>query len=187
MKDTAETSEEPPQRIIANELANISATTMASISQSENLVRTIRQLGNSRHQPPNPEIRAEIPVLPLDYQLPKNGEQFLLFDSGHGDDNQILIFGTNQTVKRFANSGEWYCDRTFSVCPQIFFQLYTIHARISKTIPCIFGLLPKKTRITYDRFLLEKEFNQTFEKRLNHLACRYITIMIRSFLFLLMT
>ena len=31
IKDTPETSEEPPQRIIANELANISATTMANL------------------------------------------------------------------------------------------------------------------------------------------------------------
>ena len=67
-----------------------------------------------------------------------------------------MIFGADQAVQILANSVEWYCDGTFGVCPQIFFHLYTIHARInSKTIPCIFGLLPSKTRITYDRFFLE--------------------------------
>ena len=116
IKDAAETSEEPPQRIIANELANISATTMANLSQRENLGRTIRQQRNDRHQSSNLEIRAEIPVLPLEYQLLENGEQFLLFDSDHGDDNQILIFGTDQAVQLLASLGEWSCDRTFSVC-----------------------------------------------------------------------
>ena len=156
IKDTAESSEELPQRIIANELANISAATMANLPRRENLGRTIRQQRNDRHQPPNPEIRAEIPVLPLEYQLSENGEQFLLFDSDHGNDDRILIYGTDQDVQLLANSGEWYCDGTFSVSAQIFFQLYTIHARInSKAIPCIFGLLPSKTRITYNRFFSE--------------------------------
>ena len=62
IKDIAETSVEPPQPIIANELANISATTMANLPRRENLERTIMHQRNDRHQPPNPEIRAEIPV-----------------------------------------------------------------------------------------------------------------------------
>ena len=36
IKDTAETSEEPPQVIIANELANTSVTTMANLPRREN-------------------------------------------------------------------------------------------------------------------------------------------------------
>ena len=98
IKDTTETSEEPPQRIIANEFPNISAATMVNLPQSENLGRTIRQQRNDRHQPPNPQIRVEIPVLPLEYQLSENVEQFLLFDSGHGNNDQSFIFGTDQAV-----------------------------------------------------------------------------------------
>ena len=60
---------------------------MANLPPRENLGRTIRQQRNDRHQPPNPVIRAEIPVLSLEYQLSENGEQFLLFDSGHDDDD----------------------------------------------------------------------------------------------------
>ena len=82
--------------------------------------------------------------------------QFLLFDSGNGDDDRILIFATDQAVKLLSNSGEWYCDGTFSVCPHMFFQLYTIHVRNnSNTIPCIFGLLPSKARTAYKRFFSE--------------------------------
>ena len=107
IKDTTKSSEELPQRIIANELANISAATMANLSWRENVGRTIRQERNDRHQPPNPEIKADIPVLPLEYPLSENGEQFLLFHSGHGDDNRILIFDTDQAVHLLVNSGEW--------------------------------------------------------------------------------
>ena len=97
IKNTLETSEEPPQRNIANEIANISATTMTNLPRRENLGRTIRHQRNheDRHEPPNPEIRADIPVLLLEYQLSENGKQFLLFDSDNGDDDRILIFGTD--------------------------------------------------------------------------------------------
>ena len=54
---------------------------MANLPRRGNLERTIRQHRNDRHQSPNPEIRAEIPVLPLEYQLSENAEQFLPFDS----------------------------------------------------------------------------------------------------------
>ena len=79
IKETAETSEEPPQRITANGLANV----------SETYGRTIRHQTNHRHQPPNPEMRAEISEH-LKYQLSENREQFLLFDSDHGVDDRIL-------------------------------------------------------------------------------------------------
>ena len=42
IKDTAETSEKPPQPIIANELANISATKMGNLPRRQNLGRTVR-------------------------------------------------------------------------------------------------------------------------------------------------
>ena len=75
--ETAETSEEQSQRIIANELANVSATTMANLSRREILGKAIRNQRNDRHQPLNPEMRAEIPVLPLEYQLSeKTGNSF---------------------------------------------------------------------------------------------------------------
>ena len=74
-----------------------------------NLRKDIQTAKNDRHQPINSEIRAEIPVLPLEYQLSENGKKFLLLDSGHGGDDGILIFGRDQAVQLLANSGEWYC------------------------------------------------------------------------------
>ena len=47
--ETAETSEELPQRIIANKLASVSAATMTNLPQRENLGRTIGHQRNDRH------------------------------------------------------------------------------------------------------------------------------------------
>ena len=47
-------------------------------------------------------------------------------------------------------------DGTFKVCPEIFFQINTIHVLINHQIfPCVFTLLPNKTKATYNRFLTE--------------------------------
>ena len=56
---------------------------------------------NDGHQPPNPEIKAEILVFPLEHQMGSN------FDSGHGDEDRVLIFDTDQAVQLLAKSGEW--------------------------------------------------------------------------------
>ena len=133
IKVTAETSEEPTQRIIANELASVSGTTMANLPRRENLGRTIRQQRIDRHQSHNPEVRAEIPVFPLEYQLSENEEQFLLFDSGCGHDYRILIFGTDQADQPLANSGEWYCDEIFAFA----------HRYFSNCIPVMLDLTAK--------------------------------------------
>ena len=153
------TTRETPQNIIANELAKASAAVAANLPRIENLKRTICSQRRDDH-PPTPVLRAAIPLLPLQYQQTLNGERFLLFDSGPGDDGRILIFATDQAVELLSTSNDWFCDGTFIVCPEIFFQLYTIHARSNeRTIPCVFGLLPNKTRITYERFLVELRNN----------------------------
>lgn len=79
IKEIIDSSEKPPQRIIVDELANVSAATMTNFPGKEHL--GIRHQRNGNHQSPNPEMAAENHVLPLQYQLSENVEQFLLFDS----------------------------------------------------------------------------------------------------------
>lgn len=155
IRDRAETSDQTAQNIIANELATASAAVAANLPRIEHLKRTIRGQRIEDH-PPNPIGRAEIPNIPIPYQQTLNGERFLLFDSGPGDDDRMLMFATDQAVELLSTSDDWFCDGTFSVCPEIFFQLYSIHARSNeRTIPCVFALLPNKRGVTYERL-----FNQ---------------------------
>ena len=42
------------------------------------------------------------------------------------------------------------------MCPQVFFQVYTIHAQVNgQVLPCVFSLLPNKAERTYDRLFQE--------------------------------
>ena len=59
-------------------------------------------------------------------------------------------------MRLLAHSDNWFCDGTFKVCPDIFYQLYTIHAQVNgRVLPCVYGLLPNKTQNTYSRFFNE--------------------------------
>lgn len=47
-------------------------------------------------------------------------------------------------------SSHWFADVTFKVCPNLLFQVYTVHALDSgRSFPCIYGLLPNKTEEPY--------------------------------------
>ena len=70
--------------------------------------------------------------------------QFLLFDSGVGDHERI--FGSPEATRLMQQNAHWFCDGTFEVGPELFYQVYTIHAKIGHDVfPCIYVLLPNKT------------------------------------------
>ena len=76
-----------------------------------------------------------------------------MFDSGVGDESRILIFATDTTMDLMEGAEHVFVDGTFKVVPELFFQLYTIHARsaLGNVLPCAYVLLPNKTRETYNR------------------------------------
>ena len=101
---------------------------------------------------PNPQTREEIPVFPQEYQLTTNGDQFLVFHSGIGDLERIFIFTSDLGLQFLYECDQWYADVTFKVCPEVFYQVYTVHGQQRGRIcPRVFGLLPNKTEATYTR------------------------------------
>ena len=105
---------------------------------------------------PLPINIAAIPAIPQEFQITEIGEQFLLYDSGVGDEERILVFGSPQGLQLLSQSDNWYADGTFKVIPEVFYQLYTVHAQCGGRIfPCIFALLPNKMEEIYTRLLRE--------------------------------
>ena len=65
----------------------------------------------------------------------------------------MFILATNDGIDMLANSSQWSGDGTFKRCPQIFSQMYTIHALVNhEVLPCVFALWPSKTEIAYEQF-----------------------------------
>ena len=119
-------------------------------------VRAIHSQRKDNGFPPTPLRREDIPVLPERYQVTKAGEQFLIFDSGVGDNERILIFATQQGIRFLSNNSHWFMDGTFKLCPKIFYQIYTIHApNNNQVFPYVFALWPNKNKVTYNRLFRE--------------------------------
>ena len=114
-------------------------------SSVETLRRNIRSVRQERNLPPLPINIAAIPAIP---QIPENEEQFLLYDSGVGDEERILVFGSPQGLQSLSQSDNWYADGTFNVIPEVFYQLYTVHAQ------CVLAFLHyyqiKLKKLTHD-------------------------------------
>jgi hypothetical protein len=87
-----------------------------------------------------PRTIADIDV-PLDLRSTTRGENFLLHDSGPLDENRMLIFATSNNLRILRVSEHWFADGTFSISPQLFFQVYTIHGLMSGRLNYIFSFV----------------------------------------------
>ena len=140
----------------------------------------------------NPSTTSEI-VIPDKYKITLKDEPSLLYDSWFGDQQRIIVYGTRKFVSYLRNCDNWYCDGTFSVVPDLFLQLYTIHAEKDGNIfPCIYALLPNKSEAIYDKLFkklleIEPSFNPVtvmidFEKAsLNALEENFISVITSCF------
>ena len=136
-KRSAETTLDAPNRIISDSLAQASDAVAVNMPSLDNVRRTIRRYrAENTALPANPQTRAAVPAIPNNLAVTSNGDRFLLYDSGVGDANRILVFATDQALALLRQCDHWFGDGTFSVSPSIFFQVYTIHSIFNgKVVP----------------------------------------------------
>jgi hypothetical protein len=85
-----------------------------------------------------------------EYTVTHRDEPFLLYDSGIDSPARILIFSTETNLRALTTTGHWFADGTFKTAPELFYQIYTIHALVDNNIlPCVYAFLPNKTEQTY--------------------------------------
>jgi hypothetical protein len=67
---------------------------------------------------------------------------------------RIVCYASNFGLRMLKKADTWSSDGTFSVCPDPFFQLYSIHAHLGKvSYPAAFFFLPGKKRLHYHEAL----------------------------------
>ncbi|QQP38549.1 Uncharacterized protein FKW44_019154 [Caligus rogercresseyi] len=143
---------ESPQQILSHEMVGVSQEVSVNSPFLRSVRRNIRRHRQQRTSAPVPQSRREINIPEI---LTKSsiGERFILFDSGYGVQDRMLIFATDHCLNLLESSQNWFCDGTFKVVPTIFFQLFTIHAKVRDfVIPCVYALLPNKTQCFQELF-----------------------------------
>lgn len=63
-------------------------------------------------------------VIPSEYKMTADGEDFLLYDSGSSD-QRMLVFSTVRNIKLLENSTDWFGDGTFKVVPGLFYHSHS--------------------------------------------------------------
>ena len=84
----------------------------------------------------------------------QTGENFV---AHHVDD--MIIFTTDENLRRLSSAKTLFMDGTFEMCPRIFYQIFTIHTlENGQQFPMVYCLLPGKSREIYNRvFIVLKE------------------------------
>ena len=123
MKTRAENSEESTRLIFASGIGTMTDSAISTLVKFDSLKRTIRRHKSGREDF-NISTSAEDITIPEKFRTTLKGQSFLLFDSGIGDVNIILVFGTHQMLSLLRDSSNWFADGTFKVVPnQLGFQL----------------------------------------------------------------
>ena len=73
-----------------------------------------------------------------------------MWDSGAEDVRRIPMFGTEVNLTTLSQHRHWFMDGTFKVAPEMFLQVFTIHALVDKSaVPLVFVLLQDKSESSY--------------------------------------
>ena len=97
VRDRAINSQEAPQYIISDASVGLTQAVAGHIAKTDSIKRTIRNIRIRKHAAPAlPMTRQEF-VFPKEYKMTKEGEPFLLFDSGPTED-RIIIFSTERNL-----------------------------------------------------------------------------------------
>ncbi|XP_065321616.1 uncharacterized protein LOC135929050 [Gordionus sp. m RMFG-2023] len=149
IKQVASSSQSLPNNIIADISSNISIAATGKMSSCSLIKRTIQRKRRQVGRAPAVPVSLIDLVIPIEYQLSNNNEQFLLYDSGHHD-HRCIIFSTIKNLQFLSTCDKWYADGTFKTCPPLFQQIYTIHGMKHKTIiPAIYVLMASRRQQDY--------------------------------------
>ena len=66
--------------------------------------------------------------------------------------NDIVIFSTEENIRRVSTKSHWYADGIFKSVPNIYTQIFTIHGfEGDKLILLVYCLLSSKTRAIFSK------------------------------------
>ncbi|XP_069474256.1 uncharacterized protein [Ambystoma mexicanum] len=145
IEDQGESSGSVLRDVCGNLPTHITAQLPAEKLMQRTIIRTKQVKENL---PPALMLFKDV-VIPDVFKLTAKGENFY-HATIEMNSEKILIFSTAANFEHLARSKKWQSDATFKICPQPFYQFYTVHGTINdKIIPLIYVLMPKKTEEAY--------------------------------------
>ena len=113
-----------PQQIVATEIAGIPQATASVLPSVAAMKKTTQRIRRAAEAPlARPTSLTELNIQPP-YTTTLSNQSFLLWDSGAGDKNRILIFSTKRNLKLLASrDSHWMVDGTFKIAPHFLLSI----------------------------------------------------------------
>ncbi|KAE9524466.1 hypothetical protein AGLY_015187 [Aphis glycines] len=132
--------------------SGIQGATNSEIVDAIPVFTSIRSSGYRKKMKMIPPLPSKLCDLTIegDWRSTNDGRDFLL--GSEGNDDKIIIFGTEGFLKRLCSSEIVFMDGTFKSALKLFMQIYTLHCFVMGVmVPMVYALLPNKSTNTYTR------------------------------------
>ncbi|CAF1114027.1 unnamed protein product [Rotaria sordida] len=150
--DRAKNTQETTDTVLIQCISKLPGSTRIRLPPLDHVKRTILRHREKIDLPQVPND-VDFPTIPGVLQLTKRNDTFLRIDTGSGPD-RILIFSSSEQLEILQTSTNFLMDGTFEIVPEIFYQLYVIHAvHREHVMPVAFCLLRRKTMTTYQEMI----------------------------------
>lgn len=141
IKSRAGDSEEPSSTILHNMIRSFPLDAAGQLPKSDTLLRTIRRQRQAEPAGPDNQLIDRL-------KLTDRGENFVFHE-----DKTLIVFTTASNLGILKSCKHWFADGTFKVCPDEFYQMFTLHGLFkSQIVPLVYGLLMGKKAEDYDDF-----------------------------------
>lgn len=141
IKSKAEESEEPSSTILHNVIRSFPLDAAGQLPKSDTLLRTIRR--QRQAEPAGPDNQ-----LPDRVKLTDRGDNCVFHE-----DKTLIVFSTASNLSILKSCKHWFADGTFKVCPDDYYQMFTLHGLFkSQVIPLVYDLLIGKKADDYNAF-----------------------------------
>ncbi|XP_059175689.1 uncharacterized protein LOC131955549 [Physella acuta] len=173
LKTIAAISQELPTQMVEASTSDMSMVTRVDMPSKQALTKRIKRTQNKNH-PVEPHTLEDV-AIPDDLRLTQSGALFLLKESSINND-KLLIFSTESNIQKLGEAMYWIMDGTFKTAPNIFLQIYSIHAPVGyencRVLPLVYILMSRKTEAMYTRAF--QDLADIAEKMHIHLSPRFI-------------
>ncbi|KII62460.1 hypothetical protein RF11_13831 [Thelohanellus kitauei] len=130
-----------PRSIIYSSKIAVTPAVSSLLPDYDTLRRNIQNIRRNLIFPEILPASASELVIPTEYQMTEAGDRFLFFDDSSIQNNR----GYSLYLKTYI-----YFDGTFKTIPNIFYQMFSIHAsKHDSIVPCAYILMEKKNLEAY--------------------------------------
>ncbi|KAH6925734.1 hypothetical protein HPB50_009270 [Hyalomma asiaticum] len=154
IKALAAASGEAPVKIVQQVTAYAPASSRQHLPSDEALRQIVRR--KRKADCPHEPFAVQELIVEGEFRTTLDGREFLRCDCTSPDGAQLLIFFTDENIRKLNDAPIWLMDGTFKTVSALFEQLYTIHGYLhGHVFPFVYCLMTRRTQVAYEALFEE--------------------------------